>query len=586
MSEVTLQDLIAEAEDKSVDEISKDTEMLSMIDEIRTQFLYLVKNRKTAGYIITLKQAFTWIGYIGEGKGQKTIKNYANTLDNFKKRDLFITGSNKDQVSMYNRAMNKNEDKDYIIEKVGRIEEIMFSASGFKTFCMSQNKGIRAKAVKKYFIQVEEEFYNSLSSEKEVLYEKLKILETKFAPISEYEKKHGFSLDMAIKNLDNIETERQKFEENAFNARVERNAAVSKLAENKRLLDGDGSIDDINREVYQYLRKLIMKKVEVYMVRPSLVYESYRRGRKLQKIKKTSSSDDDDEEISDPETSQNTEIDDEKLAILTTRLKKKPLEEIIELRSKNATEVMATLLRAGITKEAAHTYDRESPGYGMIKQIMDLDIFEICTDATEIMPHEVTEYVELKNTDKFDQAFDRCISDMRSDEDCFITVQKLTKTDLVQKNHKKMVEWQKQLLSETKKSDVKCRKSKAPQMNYRKIGDIQYLNDKNYHEIIRYLDTPVCTVRGYSVYRMPAESALKSTDVVLYANSKRIKDKAQLIQLFKTYSDNLSVRSNIHKAPAKAAPRRRTEADRQRDLAYRRELRDQSRARSKKLIKY
>jgi len=129
----------------SYDQLSSEQQELlkgEILKEIRDEFLLI--HDIDGDYPITLKKAFGWIG--------NEQSNYGQAKKDFKEIE-----------SMFDQATHEKElFKDYFIKKEGDAEEIYFSIKGFQTFCMSQNKGIRAKAVKKYFIVLQSEYLKAV----------------------------------------------------------------------------------------------------------------------------------------------------------------------------------------------------------------------------------------------------------------------------------------------------------------------------------------------------------------------------------------------------------------------------------------
>ena len=128
--------------------------MDEMIAEVKRQFLYIIVN-DDGRYCFTLEQAYQWIG--------NPPNDYKKAKEKFKSRYLFLGEKQNISDSMFSRAdCEKDLFKDYFIKKMGKAEEILFSVLGFQTFCMSQNKGFKAKAVKKYFLLLQTEYLKAV----------------------------------------------------------------------------------------------------------------------------------------------------------------------------------------------------------------------------------------------------------------------------------------------------------------------------------------------------------------------------------------------------------------------------------------
>lgn len=192
--------------------------MDEMVSTIRAQFLYITDN-DDGRYCFTLEQAYRWIG--------NEVSDYPKAKKNFKARYLFIGEHLNPSDSVFDRAESeKDKFKDYFIKKVGKSEEIMFSVRGFQTFCMSQNKGIKAKAVKKYFLVLQDEYIRSIRESDAEHRNRCKQLESEMAKLKQ-QNADGLTDSKTSELLKAIEDRRQSLEVEVFNRE-------SELASNKR----------------------------------------------------------------------------------------------------------------------------------------------------------------------------------------------------------------------------------------------------------------------------------------------------------------------------------------------------------------
>jgi hypothetical protein len=120
--------------------------------DIRTEFLAIAeKNRK--GFFISLPRALKWLRL--EYKDNKYFR------DNFKRRIL-------DSDNYYFRCATSDSDydADYIYKNNTegdiRIKLPWFSDRGFKELCMIMNKSPKAKLIRKYYLELEDDYIKML----------------------------------------------------------------------------------------------------------------------------------------------------------------------------------------------------------------------------------------------------------------------------------------------------------------------------------------------------------------------------------------------------------------------------------------
>jgi hypothetical protein len=264
--------------------------MDDLVDEIKSQFLYMVDN-DDGRYCFTLEQAYKWIG------NEDVCTKYLKAKEKFKERYLYITGSkNKEVDSMFDQADHEDDrPKDYFIKKEGRSEEIYFSVTGFQTFCMSQNKGVRAKAVKKYFIVLQSEYLRAVratGTEKDDIILKL---EARLTIMQEAQKKSGKTMSEFVGSGEAKEAAchyRQKFEQ----TRDEKDELVKKVKLEKKKsyatkcrAEENSDPDSLRARASEILRNTKMTQCEFYLIDPLLLkaHTKKKKGRKTTSQKKT-----------------------------------------------------------------------------------------------------------------------------------------------------------------------------------------------------------------------------------------------------------------------------------------------------------
>jgi hypothetical protein len=260
-------EVIFKAADTKMSSDERKNIMDDLVGEIKAQFLFMIDN-DDGRYCFTLKQAYTWIG------NPEVHEKYTKAKEKFKERYLFIAKNQKNFTeadSMFDQASHEKElFKDYFIKKEGRSEEIYFSVAGFQTFCMSQNKGIRAKAVKKYFIVLQSEYLKAIrasNSEQKLIRTEL---ENKLTELQEQQGDRPIS-EMVDKDflakLERIESERQVFETKAHVAHFELKQNEILTHDLRRQCLPDGTEDSYQKIVNARLReKEFPYLIEVYQI--------------------------------------------------------------------------------------------------------------------------------------------------------------------------------------------------------------------------------------------------------------------------------------------------------------------------------
>lgn len=139
-----------------------------IMDDIKLEFLTLVKtNRK--GYFISLKKTFHWLDL-----NEKYEQYLSDTMarKNFKRRFL------KNKKFLLDEAKNERDlECDFIMRKnENNISFPWFSDDGFKIFCMIVNEP-KSYYVRKYFIQIEKDYWRVLNQNYEETQKELILLE-------------------------------------------------------------------------------------------------------------------------------------------------------------------------------------------------------------------------------------------------------------------------------------------------------------------------------------------------------------------------------------------------------------------------
>lgn len=231
---------------ENVVEIEEDDEVT--IKKIKLEFLNLLE-KDIKGYYIPLEKVYTWLDNI------KIYNNYANNEDfreNFRKRIL------RNKTYMLGESKNENDkDKDFIMRKINNISFPYFSTVGFKTFCMMV-KETKSYYVRKYFIQVEEDYLRVLKQPKEETDKERKKL---FADMEKFELRHKDDTDYILKvesKLGNAEMQLvgQK-------ARLKNSEQIEVILEENEGFESTGTP---SYKEYLYMKETYMKKAPLYIV--------------------------------------------------------------------------------------------------------------------------------------------------------------------------------------------------------------------------------------------------------------------------------------------------------------------------------
>ncbi len=153
--------------------MSTENKRQEKIDQIKTEFIFLIKNQESfEGYPIAFENTCNWLDCPDIYKNYITIKT---SRENFNKRylrnDQFLLEESKDENDL---------GKDFTMkkDKNSKMNLPWFSVDGFKTFCMIM-KTEKSFLVRKYFIQIEKDYWRVLNQDHEKTKEELRLLEEK-----------------------------------------------------------------------------------------------------------------------------------------------------------------------------------------------------------------------------------------------------------------------------------------------------------------------------------------------------------------------------------------------------------------------
>jgi phage anti-repressor protein len=233
------------------------------IKDIEIEFLSLLKSN-LGKYNISLKNVYEWLEMPELYSSYKTDKSV---------RTVFRRGVLSGENYILDEADNENDlGKGFIIRKGEKgINYPWFSVDGFKTFVMTLKRNKKAYLVRKYFLEVERNYWDALNrSEKE---NKAKL------------KKLNSDIDRFVTRLDKVEQERDVY----LGERFEVQRKLKKTRDLERVLDKkDDFLLNVNGEYsnYIFLQKLFLKPISLYVVNPDYMKQKSTKTPKEPKQKK------------------------------------------------------------------------------------------------------------------------------------------------------------------------------------------------------------------------------------------------------------------------------------------------------------
>jgi hypothetical protein len=272
---------------------------MNNIELIKIEFLALLKAKKK-GYHISLQKASEWL------EVPEIYENYRsdqNSRKNFRKRFLrsekfllteakaedefgndFIMrkkGKNDNNLDLENNLDN-DPDNDPDMKKKVKIEFPWFSTEGFKMFCMTSG-GIKANYVRKYFIQIEDDYWRVLRQSKAET-------ELEYKKLNDEIDRHKSILNKKDEGIQRAETDRDKYL--MENLQLKHFEYIDDVLKTK---DDILSLGNYERKELEYLRKETMKKVPIYIVNTTFVNKVKKVSKSKVKSKKVLNSDESDE---------------------------------------------------------------------------------------------------------------------------------------------------------------------------------------------------------------------------------------------------------------------------------------------------
>jgi len=240
-------------------------------DEIKNAFLAITLSKRQ-GFHITLNKTLNWLG-VFDGKTDIQIKKI---IDNIINRD-YIRKKNDDGSFNFEENIDyiyiRSKDSKYKNRNPITIPKILyFSDNGFKTFCLSY-KCNKSNIVRRYYIQLEEDYISALESSQEknkkildTIEQNVKTLKKEsifYAHESELWKKKAISENKIRKIAENDRDEAE-----IYNIYAEMKAEQCK----KNMIELEQSImEEPELDYYlelEVLKKKYMKPIEVYLVDP------------------------------------------------------------------------------------------------------------------------------------------------------------------------------------------------------------------------------------------------------------------------------------------------------------------------------
>jgi hypothetical protein len=207
------------------------------------------------GYFISLETAFNWIG---EPESFTKYCEDANFRKNFIKRNL-----RNEKISLIEAESEDDITKDFIMRqnsKKNKMEFPWFSIEGFKLLCMTV--GEKSYLVRKYFIQIEADYYRVLRQDSEVTKQELQTLRIK--------------LDSHTNGVLALQNKADRLElENANLAIVnEAYSDIKNLIKTGYSFAYEAGSDNI---IYDFLKKKHMQALPVFVIDDRIVQDKYRK---------------------------------------------------------------------------------------------------------------------------------------------------------------------------------------------------------------------------------------------------------------------------------------------------------------------
>jgi len=230
------------------------------IEEIKIQFLALIES-KNRGYIITMEMIYNWL------EDPKTYINYSTNEELRRKyRIRYLRGND-----MFDEADDINDlNKDFVMIKNDKnISYPWFSVDGFKALCMAL-KTEKSKYVRKYFIQIEEDYLRVLKQTEEQNDKEYKLLNAKISEFNKLEKTLLKKVEKVTNKLIKAEEERDDFHEqnNILDMENKKYNGV------KQILTDDDNIGLFDKSLsieLDYARNFLMKQIPIYIVNPKFM---------------------------------------------------------------------------------------------------------------------------------------------------------------------------------------------------------------------------------------------------------------------------------------------------------------------------
>lgn len=455
---------IFKSADKKLTKDEKKNIMDELITEVKQQFMYMLKN-DDGRYCFTLKQALTWIG--------NPPDNYNNAKKMFKRRYLMITGGGDPADSVFDRADGeKDKFKDYIIRREGRSDEIYFSVTGFQTFCMSQNKGIRAKAVKKYFIVLQSEYMKALRASEAENRSKLEALEKKFAEMDKEKGGEKMSTYMTKKIESRITKLRERNEKlETDNRRKDekiRDLHASAVIHNSGYDPDHGDYEEfVHKSVSDIYRKKFLTQKNVYLIRPSKLEQLIGKSLQKKKLQK-------DMDYFDSDDEDNDETRDA---------------EIKKLRDSG----MST---KSIKKNFPHLFENEGPRV----RIENNDDRKFKLNSTKDDEFDLTDTIDPEETH-------------------YLAIQSMgSKTNLEQSDITSIRKWEDKIMKNPLDAIKKNWDAKKPKLNHKVVGTVGFVDKDHHAKFLEKLGEPVYTnARGtLQVYQTTLSAMHHFADDVIW----------------------------------------------------------------------
>lgn len=231
-------------------------EKTQLINEIKTEFLALVKNKKT-GYIISLEQLYNWLGnqeIYEKYKFDKDFRKYY--LRDYLRNTKYILQESKDENDLT---------KDFIMKRgeTGQTMYPWFSTEGFKKYCMVLDLP-KANFIRLYYLQLEEDYMRVL--EQTVEQNKIEL-----DALHENIKKLEFDLEKKAKELEKKDEEHKEELKHYVSNNSELTKKLNsyfKLNETLKYREEFAETGSDEYKMLEYFKIKYMKKAEIYLVNP------------------------------------------------------------------------------------------------------------------------------------------------------------------------------------------------------------------------------------------------------------------------------------------------------------------------------